>query len=159
MEPREPHEPNPAGAEAAGAAEDALRRLEARLERASHAAERLIAEAAAGVARSAAPPAAAAGPAGSAGSPGSGPSPAGKPPPAGWQVPLSDATTGGNGDGEVLAQVIQSLRELIPPDLQRRLAEALHEVLLAVRAVIDWYLTRVEQRRAEPSKVQDIPIQ
>jgi hypothetical protein len=143
MEHSEPQDPNPGGAEAAGAAEDALRRLEERLERASNAAERLIAEAAAGVARST----------GSAGSAD------GKPPPAGWQVPPDEESAPGRADGEVLAQVIQSLRELIPPDLQRRLVEALREVLLAVRALIDWYLARVEQRRTEPAKVQDIPIQ
>jgi predicted lipid carrier protein YhbT len=58
----------------------------------------------------------------------------------------------------VLAQVIQSLRELIPPELQRRVTEALRELLLALRALIDWYLERVERRRAEPAEVQDIPI-
>jgi hypothetical protein len=41
-------------------------------------------------------------------------------------------------------QVVHSLRELVPPELLRRLAEALHELLLALRAVIDWYLERVE---------------
>jgi hypothetical protein len=143
MEPSEPQEPNPAGAQPAGAADDALRRLEERLERASTAAERLIAEAAAGVA-------------GSAGSAGSA---TGETPPAGWQVPSSEDGGRGSGAGEMLAQIIQSLRELIPPDLQRRLVEALREVLLAVRAVIDWYLARVEQRRTEPAAVQDIPIQ
>jgi hypothetical protein len=55
-------------------------------------------------------------------------------------------------------QVLQSLRDLIPPELQRRLAEALREVLLALRALIDWYLERVDQRRAEPAEVEDIPI-
>jgi hypothetical protein len=54
--------------------------------------------------------------------------------------------------------VVRSLRELIPPELQQRLAEALREVLLALRALIDWYLERLEQRRAEPVEVQDIPI-
>ena len=137
MEHSEPQEPNPAGAQPAGAGDDALRRLEERLERASAAAERLIAEAAAGAA-------------GSAG---------GKPPPAGWQMPSNVESGRGSADGEMLAQVIQSLRELIPPDLQRRLVEALREVLLAVRAVIDWYLARVDQRGTEPATVQDIPIQ
>ena len=50
------------------------------------------------------------------------------------------------------------MRDLIPADLQRRLAEALRELLLAVRALIDWYLDRIERRRAEPAEVQDIPI-
>jgi hypothetical protein len=51
-----------------------------------------------------------------------------------------------------------SLRDRIPPELQQRLADAVREVLLAVRALIDWYLERSERDRAEPRQVQDIPI-
>jgi hypothetical protein len=116
---------------------DTLRRLERRLDEASAAAERLIAEAAASAARSATgrtDP---------------------RPPAAGWQEPESD---GAQKDIDVLAQFLRSVRDLIPPDLQRRLAEALRELLLALRALIDWYLERSERRRAEPVQVQDIPI-
>ncbi|MEA2157852.1 MAG: hypothetical protein QOD66_232 [Solirubrobacteraceae bacterium] len=150
-----------------GDEDDALRRLEARLDRASGAAERLIAEAArasissAGrvadaasrAARAPSPPPG--GPGGLGGSrPGGAPGP--QPPPAGWEVPGDDARSG--ADLEVLAQVIQSLRELIPTELQRRVTDALRELLLALRALIDWYLERVEKRRAAPAEVQDIPI-
>lgn len=125
MEHSDPHE-----------ASEAIRRLEERLERASDAAERLIAEAAARAQRSP------------------------KPPPAGWQMPESetDRARDRDGDLELLVGVLRSLRGLIPPELQQRLAEALREVLLAVRALIDWYLERLEHRRAEPVEVQDIPI-
>jgi len=58
----------------------------------------------------------------------------------------------------VLAQVLRSLRDLIPPELQRKLAEALRELLLALRALIDWYLERAERRRGAHAEVQDIPI-
>jgi hypothetical protein len=120
-----------------GPAEDALTRLEERLERASQAAERLIADAAERAAD--------------------------KAPPAGWQRPRSeDDRQGPNprvaGDIELLLGLLHSLGELIPSELQRRLAEALREVLLALRALIDWYLERAEVRRAEPVEVQDIPI-
>ena len=50
------------------------------------------------------------------------------------------------------------MRDRIPPDLQRRLGEALREVLLALRALIDWYLERSERQRREPAEVEDIPI-
>jgi hypothetical protein len=53
---------------------------------------------------------------------------------------------------------MQSLRDLVPPELQRRLAEALRELLLAVRALIDWYLDRLERGPPAPVEVQDIPI-
>jgi hypothetical protein len=125
MEQSDPNEPS-----------EALRRLEERLERASDAAERLIAEAAA---RAAGPP---------------------KPPPAGWQSPdpEADSPRGRDRDLELLVGMVRSLRELIPPELQQRLTVALREVLLAIRALIDWYLERLDQRRAEPVEVQDIPI-
>lgn len=105
----------------------ALRALEERLERASVAAERLFAEAAATVAG------------------------------------RHDTTAGTEADPappelELLLALGRKLRELVPPELQRRLAEALHELLLAVRALIDWYLQRLESRRAAPVQVTDIPI-
>jgi hypothetical protein len=140
----EPHDPR----------QDALRRLEERLDKASEAAERLIAEAAAK---------AAAGP----GAPPSRPDPGAnpgrsdadaQPPPGGWQVPGADERPGSGRDLELLLQLLRSLRDLIPPELQQRLAEAFRDLLVALRALIDSYLERVEQRRAAPAEVQDIPI-
>jgi sugar-specific transcriptional regulator TrmB len=111
---------------------DALRRLEQRLTSASDAAERLIAEAARTAER-------------------------GKPPPAGWQTRPEDERRG--GELEALIQAVQSIRELLPPDVLERLATALKELLLAIRALIDWYLERIDRKRAEPSTdVEDIPI-
>jgi hypothetical protein len=120
-----------------GLAHDTLTRLEERLERASQATERLIADAAERAAR--------------------------KPPPAGWQRSTPDDDEHASswrtvGDIELLLGFLQSLRELIPAELQRRLAEAVRELLLALRALIDWYLERSQLRRAEPVEVQDIPI-
>ncbi len=113
---------------------DALRRLEDRVEKASRAAERLIAEARAG-ARSAGRP---------------------KPPPAGWEAPRSEGES--ESELELLARLIQSVRELVPDDLQRRLTEALKELLLALRALIDFYLERLERREPAPAEMEDIPI-
>jgi hypothetical protein len=136
-------------------AEEALRRLEARLERASEAAERLVDEAAR---------AATGASSGASSSAPSGASSRGRrPPPSGW------GTTGNGRDDrtsrdrtaedlELLAQVADRLRELIPFELQRRLAEALRELLLAVRALIDWWLERLERRRGPAPEVRDIPI-
>jgi hypothetical protein len=130
---------DPAGAGRAGRPDDALRRLEERLDRASGAAERMIAEATAESAARAA-------------------STLRRPPPAGWQVPKTEGEHGRGSDLELLMQFVESLRDLIPPDLQRRLAEALRELLLALRALINWYLERLEREREEPAEVQDIPI-
>ena len=115
---------------------DMLRRLEERLDRASSAAERLISEAAS-AAGSKRPT---------------------DPPPAGWQAPDAGAETSSRTELEVLTAFLRSVRDLIPPELQRRLGEALRELLLAVRALIDWYLERIEQRRTNAPEVRDIPI-
>ncbi len=89
--------------------------------------------------------------------------PPGGPPPAGWQQSPPEEGGGGSASGlgadaDLLLAVVAALRDRIPPDLQQRLAEALREVLLAVRALIDWYLERGESRRPAPSDVEDIPI-
>src|SRR5947209_6090362 len=129
-----------------GSAEEALRRLEARLDRASEAAERLMAQAAEAAAGSPSP---------SAGNPSSGSDP-GKPPPAGWQIP-EDARAG-TAELDPFVALAQALRDLVPPELQRRLVAAIRELLLALRALIDWYLERMERRREQAVEVQDIPI-
>lgn len=108
--------------------EEAVRRLEQRLDRASATAERLIAEAAAR-----------------------------KPPPAGWQAPHNGEQRA-DSELELLAQLIQSVRELVPTELERRLADALRELLLALRALLDLYIERLERRDAPPVEVEDIPI-
>jgi hypothetical protein len=120
---------------------DALHRLEQRLDRAAAAAERLLGDAAA-----------------AAGSDADGPT---RVPPAGWQRPAPDdesARGWTGGESELLLGLLASLRDRIPPELQQRLAAAVREVLLAVRALIDWCLERSERQRTEPRQVQDIPI-
>jgi hypothetical protein len=110
---------------------DAVRRLQERLDQASANAERLFAEAAA----------------------------ARKPPPAGWQTPNNDQCAPLGGDLELLTQLLQSLRDLVPPELERRLGEAIRELLLALRALIDFYLERLNRRGPEQTEVEDIPIE
>jgi hypothetical protein len=120
--------------------EETLRRLEERLDRASAAAERLMAEAAGAAADRA----------------------TGResrdPPPAGWQTPQGETDPRGDSDLEALIALARSLRDLIPPELQQRLINALREVLQALRDLLDWYLERLDRQRAEPAEVQDIPI-
>jgi hypothetical protein len=129
---------------------DARGRLEERLDRASRAAERLFADGAERKAAGDRP--------GGHRRAGDGP---GRPPPAGWQQPAPerDPISPLLADSELLLGVYGALRDRIPPDLQQRLAEAIREVLLALRALIDWYLERTEQTRSDAAAVQDIPIQ
>jgi hypothetical protein len=146
-----------------------LSRLEERLDRASETAERLLAQAAQRATRKV-PPAGwqQAEPAGGRGSAGGGQgSSGGRHGPGGSGHGSGD--TGGDSDGtgsdwllggevDLLLGILASFRDRIPAELQQRLADALREVLLAVRALIDWYLERSERRRRQPAEVQDIPI-
>jgi hypothetical protein len=62
------------------------------------------------------------------------------------------------GELEQVLQLLGAVRDLVPPELQQRLIEAVRQLLLAVRALLDWYLERLEQRRRTPVEVQDIPV-
>ena len=119
------------------ASEERLRRLEQRLDRASAAAERLMAEATASGAGAAAADR--------------------QPPPAGWQIPERDDDRR-DDELDALMTLLRSLRDRIPPELQQRVDAALRELLEAIRALLDWYLERLERPRREPTEVQDIPI-
>lgn len=134
------NDPPPRGApEGPGSSEgETLRRLQERLDRASGAAERLFAEAAAESAARAT-------------------GAFRRPPPSGWQAPPGE-DAGRGGDLDLLVQLLESLRDLVPPELQQRLADAVRDLLLAVRAMINWYLERLDTHREEPAEVQDIPI-
>jgi hypothetical protein len=48
---------------------------------------------------------------------------------------------------------------MVPAEALERLAAALRELLLALRALIDFYLERLERREPDRGVVQDIPIE
>ena len=118
--------------------DDRLRTLEERLARASAAAERLAREAGERLTARAA---------------GDESRPAG-PPASGWQAPAAD----GSSEPDPVDTLVHALRGLLPPDMQERVVEAARELLLALRALIDWALERFEARRRTPVAVEDIPI-
>jgi hypothetical protein len=53
---------------------------------------------------------------------------------------------------------LDALRRTVPQELQEQFNALVREVLLTVRALIDWYLERLERGPAEP-RVEDIPIE
>jgi hypothetical protein len=119
--------------------QEALRRLEERLNQASDAAERLLAEAAR-----------------SARDRGSD-----RPPPSGWQKPRTDEEAhvrGPAAEFEALLAAVGLVRDLIPPDVLVRLTTAVRELLLALRALIDFYIERLDRPQPEPERIRDIPI-
>ena len=170
-------------AELAGDDRERLRRLAERLDAAAQRAERLLAEsvlsAAAAPAAAAPPPVATAAPARddpaeNAPAPArdartqDGPASADpgstdpeRPPPAGWQQPRAEPARAhwlDSDELDLLLAVAAGVRDRIPPELRRRLADAVRELLMALRAVIDWYLERTERPATAGGDVQDIPI-
>lgn len=78
-----------------------------------------------------------------------------RPPPAGYAVPDTGPTAGVLDD---LAALVRMVRTLVGDELARELAELARELLLLMRALIDWLVERQEHRPTEPIEVTDIPI-
>lgn len=76
------------------------------------------------------------------------------PPQGGWEIPREQAAEA----ADVLTQLSELLHELVPEELQKRIAEAMRELLVALRALIDWLVERLERRPGGPAEVRDIPI-
>jgi hypothetical protein len=53
--------------------------------------------------------------------------------------------------------LIDGLRRVVPRELEGQLTNVIREFLLTLRALIDWYLERLDRPRKEP-RVEDIPI-
>jgi hypothetical protein len=87
-------------------------------------------------------------------------------PPRGWEVPHESKPPQSGGELQLIVNLLGSLRDAIPAELSQQLAEAVRELLLAVRALIDWYLDRLERLpgragsspSAPDDHVEDIPI-
>ena len=80
-------------------------------------------------------------------------------PPRGWESAARPAP-GGTSDLHTLVALLDALRRSVPPELSHQLAVAVRDLLLAVRALIDWYLEKLGDRRPGPSgpDVEDIPL-
>lgn len=79
-------------------------------------------------------------------------------PPRGWSVPSEEPTPSAL-DLSQLTALVESLRGVVPPDLARQLAESLRQLLMALRAVLDWYIARLDSDEEPPRDVQDIPVE
>ena len=83
-----------------------------------------------------------------------------RPPPAGWDVPHRASEA--NDELEAAVRLLASLRDVLPPELRTQLADLVRQLLSFVRAVLDWWIERMEAEDADPAagedRVQDIPI-
>jgi hypothetical protein len=57
-----------------------------------------------------------------------------------------------------LFALVDTARGVLPPELARQLADALRDLLLALRAVLDYSIGRLERPPREEPQVEDIPI-
>jgi hypothetical protein len=79
-------------------------------------------------------------------------------PPAGYEGERSDGERSAFGDLQALAGMLDALRTSVPPEVGRQLAEAVRELLVALRALLDWWIARLEREPEQPVEVQEIPI-
>ncbi len=91
----------------------------------------------------------------------------GRVPPAGWATPDDHAER--RDELHALLGLLEALRSLVPSELEAQLREVTRQVLLLIRAVVDWWLERVEPgppaataaagTGADPAgRLQEIPI-
>jgi hypothetical protein len=67
-----------------------------------------------------------------------------------------------NHELRALVSLVELLRDLLPAELREELARVVRQILLLVRAVIDWWVARLESGEdvapPEPVRVEDIPL-
>ncbi len=79
-------------------------------------------------------------------------------PPSGYEGERTAGERSAFGDLQAIVGLLETARTSVPPEVARQLAEATREMLLALRALIDWWIARLEREPERPVEVQDIPI-
>ena len=84
-----------------------------------------------------------------------------------WEAPYADSDDPGatpppqfarpHLDLRPLFMLLEAVRRGLPRELEEQVSALIRELLLTLRALIDWYLERLERRPGEP-RVEDIPI-
>ena len=80
-------------------------------------------------------------------------------PPRGYDTPAAEGGPPPFPDLSALTGLLELARGAVPPELQRQLAQALRELLVALRAVLDYSIERLEAETPAPVPVEDIPIE
>ena len=74
-----------------------------------------------------------------------------------WEPPRDAPRLGPGPDLRPLFALVDVMRSALPAELRDQFNSLIREVLLTLRALIDWYLERLERRATGP-QVEDIPI-
>ncbi|MBE2318252.1 hypothetical protein DVA67_019880 [Solirubrobacter sp. CPCC 204708] len=72
----------------------------------------------------------------------------------GWAATAATNTP----DFTALFALLDAAKGTLPPELLRQVADALRELLIALRAVLDHSIEKLERPVPEPRDVEDIPI-
>jgi hypothetical protein len=59
---------------------------------------------------------------------------------------------------DALVALLRTMRELVPAELQGQVTEVIRQVLLLVRAVVDYWVERLDAPRGASVPIEDIPI-
>jgi hypothetical protein len=86
-------------------------------------------------------------------------SPPPRTPPGGWASP-QEPDAGLGRELRSLVELLESLDGLLPAELRDQLYEVVRQILLLIRAVVDWLVARLQREApaAARAEVQDIPI-
>ena len=80
----------------------------------------------------------------------------GETPPSGW-ASSDDGETA--AELRALVDLVESLRAMLPDELREQLTEVIRQLLLLLRAIIDWLVARMERgETGRAVEVQDIPV-
>ncbi len=81
-----------------------------------------------------------------------------KVPPSGWATSEEQAER--QQELQALVALVEALRDLVPPELKAQVRDVLRQLLLLLRALIDWWVERMDgPAAAGPARdVQEIPV-
>ena len=80
-------------------------------------------------------------------------------PPRGWAGPVDAPKPTTTLEAlQAITGLLEVVRGAVPPELAHQFAGALRELLKAVRALIDWYLERLDAPPPREREIEDIPI-
>jgi hypothetical protein len=80
-------------------------------------------------------------------------------PPNGWSSGEEPPASNAFPDVTALLALVEGLRGTLPPELAGQLADALRELLIAIRAVLDYTIERLDRPAGGNQRdVEDIPI-
>ncbi len=83
-------------------------------------------------------------------------------PPAGWATP--DGQAAHQQELAALIALVEALRDLVPAEFRQQLRDVLRQLLLLARALVDWWVERMDgscapSGRGDAPAVQEIPIE